>query len=186
MAKAPTRQGKKGSLYLHPDRKKKMRRPEQAIQIAVATELYKLEALSKQQDFFFFHPPQGGWRSPVEAGIMQGMGVRAGISDLFVMFPKDDDATDETTVRLAPLPARLLIIEFKAGSEKDGACALTKDQVRFGAIAQHYGFHWQMVAAKDTQDGVVQTLRLMLPHLRPGCRTEQIIKKYIFPGGVRV
>jgi hypothetical protein len=31
---------------------------------------------------FAFHPANGGWRSPVEAAILKGMGVRAGVPDI--------------------------------------------------------------------------------------------------------
>jgi hypothetical protein len=29
----------------------------------------------------WFHPPNGGWRSPVEAAIFKSLGVRAGVAD---------------------------------------------------------------------------------------------------------
>jgi hypothetical protein len=31
---------------------------------------------------FAFHCPNGGWRSPIEAAIMKGLGVRAGVPDV--------------------------------------------------------------------------------------------------------
>jgi hypothetical protein len=34
---------------------------------------------------FFFHCPNGGWRSRVEASILSGMGVRAGVPDLILI-----------------------------------------------------------------------------------------------------
>lgn len=178
------------SLSLHPDRKKKMKRPEQIIQIGVAKELYKLEAISKGEDFFFFHPANGGWRSPVEAGIMQAMGVRAGVSDLFLMFPGYDVCSQMSILNpsflenlvAGPTLPHLVIVEFKAGKKSK----LTDNQKDFARIMFRFGFEFNLVEAKDIQDGVVQTLRLMLPHLRPGCRTTEIIKKYIFPGGVRI
>ena len=34
---------------------------------------------------FAFHPPNGGYRKPVEAAIMKGLGVRAGVPDVFIV-----------------------------------------------------------------------------------------------------
>jgi hypothetical protein len=36
-------------------------------------------------NLFAFHPWAGGWRSPVEARIMAGAGVRAGLPDVIVI-----------------------------------------------------------------------------------------------------
>jgi len=36
----------------------------------------------------FFHPPNGGFRSKVEAAIFKGLGVRPGVADLVVMEPR--------------------------------------------------------------------------------------------------
>jgi hypothetical protein len=33
---------------------------------------------------FDFHVPNGGWRSPIEAAILKGQGVRPGVPDLIV------------------------------------------------------------------------------------------------------
>ena len=34
---------------------------------------------------FAFHPPMGGWRSPVEAKILKGLGVTAGVPDIIAI-----------------------------------------------------------------------------------------------------
>jgi hypothetical protein len=34
---------------------------------------------------FAFHVPNGGWRSPIEAAILKGQGVRPGVPDLIVI-----------------------------------------------------------------------------------------------------
>ena len=34
---------------------------------------------------FAFHPANGGWRSRVEAAILKGMGVRAGVPDIIAI-----------------------------------------------------------------------------------------------------
>src|SRR5262245_18971179 len=35
---------------------------------------------------FAFHPPNGGARSPVEGAILQGLGVVAGVPDVFLIY----------------------------------------------------------------------------------------------------
>ena len=56
-------------------------RPEQQIQHAVFEHL----ALRGASTVFAFHPANGGWRSPVEAAILKGMGVRAGVPDIIAI-----------------------------------------------------------------------------------------------------
>jgi VRR-NUC domain-containing protein len=53
-------------------------RPEQDIQRAVFEHL----AVRVACNCFAFHVPNGGARSPVEAAIMKGIGVKAGIPDI--------------------------------------------------------------------------------------------------------
>jgi hypothetical protein len=54
------------------------RPPEQEIQRAVFQHL----AIRGARDCFAFHVPNGGWRSPTEAAIMKGIGVKAGVPDI--------------------------------------------------------------------------------------------------------
>ena len=53
-------------------------RPEQDIQRAVFEHI----AIRGARECYAFHCPNGGWRSPIEAAIMRGLGVRAGIPDI--------------------------------------------------------------------------------------------------------
>ena len=57
------------------------RRPEAAIQKAVFAHLRTRAA----PGVFAFHPANGGYRKPVEAKILQGLGVRAGVPDVIVI-----------------------------------------------------------------------------------------------------
>ena len=57
-----------------------MSRPEQRIQQAVVEHL----RLRGAPDLVYLHVPNGGLRSPIEAAIMKGMGVRKGASDLLI------------------------------------------------------------------------------------------------------
>jgi hypothetical protein len=56
-------------------------RPEDQIQRAVFQHL----ALRAAPGVFAFHPPNGGWRSRVEAAILKGLGVRAGVPDVIAV-----------------------------------------------------------------------------------------------------
>jgi len=62
----------------------KRNRPEQAIQRAAVQYLRIMENLG---ELTFFHVPNGGRRSRAEARIFKGLGVRAGVPDLVVLFP---------------------------------------------------------------------------------------------------
>ena len=56
-------------------------RPEQQIQRAVFEHL----AIRGAPAMFAFHPANGGWRSHVEAAILKGVGVRAGVPDIIAI-----------------------------------------------------------------------------------------------------
>jgi hypothetical protein len=58
-----------------------VKRLEQQIQRAVFEHL----ALRGAPALFAFHPANGGWRSRVEAAILKGMGVRAGVPDIIAI-----------------------------------------------------------------------------------------------------
>ena len=59
----------------------KRTRPEQAIQRAVFEHLRARGA----PGVFAFHPANGGYRKPVEAAIMKGLGVAAGVPDIIAI-----------------------------------------------------------------------------------------------------
>ena len=58
-----------------------MRRPEQDIQRAVIRHL-KLRSIP---GVFFFAVPNGGYRLPVEAAILKGLGVKSGVPDVIII-----------------------------------------------------------------------------------------------------
>jgi hypothetical protein len=70
-----------------------MNRPEQSLHLDVA-ELLTLYYPPGRSGVAWFHPPQGGKRGgkrnragvPIEAAILKGMGARAGVSDLVLMW----------------------------------------------------------------------------------------------------
>jgi hypothetical protein len=57
------------------------RRPEQAVQAAVFEHL----RIRGAPGTFAFHCPNGGARSPIEAKILKGQGVRAGVRDILAI-----------------------------------------------------------------------------------------------------
>ena len=57
------------------------RRPEQAIQRAVFQHLAGRPA----RGVFAFHPANGGMRSPIEAAILRGLGVVAGVPNIIAI-----------------------------------------------------------------------------------------------------
>jgi len=57
------------------------RRPEDAIQRAVFQHLRARGA----PNVFAFHPANGGYRKPVEAAILKGLGVKPGVPDVFAV-----------------------------------------------------------------------------------------------------
>jgi hypothetical protein len=56
-------------------------RPEQVIQRAVFDHLRTRAA----PGVFAFHPPNGGYRKSIEAAILKGLGVMAGVPDVIVV-----------------------------------------------------------------------------------------------------
>jgi hypothetical protein len=58
----------------------KRRRPEDAIRRAVFQHL----AARSTRGVFAFHLPNGGWRSPIEAAVLRGLGIVPGIPDLIL------------------------------------------------------------------------------------------------------
>jgi hypothetical protein len=57
-------------------------RPEDQIQRAVLEHL----RLRGPRTAFWFHVGNGGGRSPIEASILKGLGVRAGVPDLIIIY----------------------------------------------------------------------------------------------------
>src|SRR5262249_16908591 len=83
--------------------------PENAIQRAVFEHLRRREG----PNLFAFHGPNGGYRRPVEAAILKGLGVVAGVSDVFIVHdgrcfalelkPDGGRATDRQLATIAAL-----------------------------------------------------------------------------------
>jgi hypothetical protein len=84
---------------------------EQAIQRAVCEHLRQRSA----SGLVWWHTPNGGRRSPVEAAIFNGLGVRAGVSDLILLRDGRAFALELKTEQGRPTAAQMtLISEFRA------------------------------------------------------------------------
>ncbi len=78
-------------------------RPEQDIQRAVFEHL----AIRGAPGMFAFHPANGGWRSPIEAKILKGMGVKAGVPDIIAIKDGRCYALELKATGGHPTPAQL-------------------------------------------------------------------------------
>ena len=84
---------------------------EQSVQRAVCQHLHRRDAAG----LVWFHVPNGGRRSPVEAAIFNGLGVRPGVSDLILLREGKAFALELKTERGRPTAAQTQFIsEFRA------------------------------------------------------------------------
>jgi hypothetical protein len=111
-----------------------MKRPEQSLQRGVVRYLTLMENMGK---LTYFHVPNGGKRSKVEAAIFKSLGVRAGVSDLVLLFPD----------------ARSAFIELKAPGGK-----LTDAQKRFRCKVEGLGFPFAVCDAVDEVERFVRAI----------------------------
>ncbi len=97
-------------------------RPEQDIQRAVFEHL----AIRGVPGMFAFHPANGGWRSPIEAKILKGMGVKAGVPDVIAIKDGQCYALELKTVNGRTTDAQIatLVALAAAGAVTDVAYGL--------------------------------------------------------------
>jgi hypothetical protein len=69
-----------------------------------------------------WHTPNGGARSPTEAAILQGLGVRAGVSDVIAVHESKVFSLELKTENGRPTEAQL---EFMSDMDKAGAFTAT-------------------------------------------------------------
>lgn len=96
---------------------KSMKREEDELQ---RMEVQYLRTLEAQGRLIFFAVPNGGKRSKIEASIMKGLGVRAGVPDLVIMWNRTHD---NSVIR----PGRIGFIENK----RQNGGRLSPDQVQW-------------------------------------------------------
>ena len=117
---------------------KPIRRPEQAMQRAVA--LYLESRKQVTRDLVYCHIPNGGRRNRIEASIFAGLGVVAGAPDL-VIWKRDGE---------------VVCIELKA---KGGR--LTESQKVFGANLMLLGHRYHVVTAETPARAVELVAKLL-------------------------
>lgn len=117
----------------------KRNRPEQGIQRAVVEYLRIMENLG---ELTFFHVPNGGRRSRTEGRIFKGLGVRAGVPDLVVLFPG----------------GRTAFIEIKAPNGR-----LSAAQKAFRNTAENLGFPFLEARGVDEVERFIRGLIVAPP-----------------------
>lgn len=71
----------------------------------------------------FFHPSNGGWRSPIEAKIFKSLGVRAGVPDLILLHESKPYALELKAEGGRPTPAQVEFInEWRAAGGRAAVC----------------------------------------------------------------
>lgn len=128
------------SLYLHPEAKKHIRRPEQELQIAIFNYLRPLMVLQKYSQFMAFHVPNGGKRTSYEGYIFKAMGVMAGVTDIPFLFPGP----------------KVVWAEVKVKGEDQ-----TEPQRNFQARVEAFGFEYRLIEAKDASDAISQAQAIL-------------------------
>jgi len=108
-------------------------RPEDKLQRGVIAHLHARGV----PNIFFFHVPNGGQRSKIEAAILSGLGVRAGAPDLFIV------ANGRTYAMELKAPGRLPSTaqhEALAALERAGAITAVCDSIDMAvAILEDWG-----------------------------------------------
>lgn len=150
------------SLNLHPARKAKIRRPEQVVQIGIMSHLLPKQVYQRFERFLIFSVPNGGYRSKVEAGIMQAMGTMAGVADITLLIRGGITVFIELKMRTWKIAGRA--IPERGLKKGDGYWDVTdsrEGQDRFAARVRGLGFRYETVAATDISDGLDQILKIM-------------------------
>jgi hypothetical protein len=110
-----------------------MTRREQDIQRAVFQHI----ALRGVQNLFAFHPANGGFRRPIEARILKGQGVRAGVPDIILIH---DGRTYALELKAEGGHATAKQLEAIAAMEAAGAyCCLAEGLDRAIAALEAWG-----------------------------------------------
>lgn len=151
------------SLYMHPARKKRMGRPEQIIQIGIMSHLVPRMLLTKK--FLVMAIPNGGYRTPAEAGILKGMGQMDGATDFLLGFPaRQSLCCDRPATVWVELKVRKMVL-CKRGPDKgkmvEKRTKLTPEQEAFRALVTGLGFDHRTIYATDISDGLEQVLAIL-------------------------
>ena len=86
---------------------------------------------------FWFHVPNGGYRRPVEAAILQSLGLVAGVPDLIFIYNGKIFALELKTSGRKPTPAQVATMDAMRSAGATVAVAYGLDE----AIAQLENWH---------------------------------------------
>jgi hypothetical protein len=96
-----------------------VKRLEQDIQRAVLDHL----RMRGNKGLVYFAVPNGGFRSPIEASIMKGLGVKAGVSDLILLYSGAFYAMElKAESGKATLPQAAFLAEVRAAGGHTAVC----------------------------------------------------------------
>ena len=148
--------------------KKKIKRPEQSVQIGIFNNLKPLMAYQKCRQFIALHIPNGGGRSEIEAAIFKAMGVMAGAADILLLFPPQDGAPYGKAVF-----AELKYLEpqkppkikkdgtpYKQRKRNPGA-GQDPNQKQFQEWVEALGFDYHLIAVASPQKGVEAIYKIL-------------------------
>lgn len=107
--------GARNGSPVEPGKSRRMKRPEQAIHKAVVSHLNA----RSYPGTFFFHPANGGKRTPFEARLFKALGVVAGVPDLIILKGGHVFALElkSATGRLLPSQEQTIWAMHAAGAE---------------------------------------------------------------------
>ena len=90
---------------------KSMKREEDALQ---RQQVQYLRILEAQGRLIFFAVPNGGKRSKIEAAIMKGLGVRAGVPDLVILHDQKCSFIENKSAKGRLSPSQMQFIDYCA------------------------------------------------------------------------
>ena len=126
-----------------------MNRAEQRLHIACVSFLRQAAP-----DLAFFHPANGGYRTPREAALFKALGVRAGVPDLCLI--------------LAP-EGRAAFIEFKSAQGRPSAA-----QTEFAGLCDRSGALWAVARSLGDLEAIL--LRWEVP-LRARAKSTRVVAR---------
>lgn len=96
---------------------------------------FQLAQWLRENNYTFFHVPNGGYRRKAEAGRLKAIGVRAGVHDLIILLPG----------------AVTLFVELKTDKG-----ALSPKQKKFHEEIAKLGFENQLIRAANPEGALAQ------------------------------
>lgn len=134
------------SIYIRPNAKKRMARPEEIIQRPLIKMLQQINMLTGGKVYFFHIPNQLLNKSSLRK-IYHGLGIQSGIPDLVIMFQG----------------GKTIFIELKADRTKGGTKkpSTTEKQDEVHDALRNLGFNVYVLAARDAVEAQKKLLAIL-------------------------